>query len=199
MISAFARTAILVFGVFCLVRPILAQQMYGPLDYFSSNEPGMRQYMAAVEKNHLDTNHMKVSIMKLIQDGNFAQATNELNYVLERIPNHPRALQISTMVSRMSKKYSLSINYFEQALRLFPRYAVTRAQYGNYLAEIGDLDAGIEQLKTAVELDPKYTAGYVVLAKVYARKGKNDLAQEAADKARELGFQGAILETSKGR
>jgi Tfp pilus assembly protein PilF len=96
------------------------------------------------------------------------------------------------VVSQLIKKRSLAVYYFERALKLYPRYAITHAQYGAYLVGIGETEAGIGRLKEAIEIDPKLTAAYVVLAKAYNKVGNLDLAQQAAEKARDLGYKGEV-------
>jgi tetratricopeptide (TPR) repeat protein len=163
-------------------------------DYFGKYEEGTRRYMYLVEQAHLDSSHLNKPVMQLIKEASYVHAFGELKYVLDRIPNHPRALQIVSFLSRLTKKQSVAVGYFEKALGLYPQYAITHAQYGSFLMDIGTLDGGIEQVKQAIELDPKLAAGYALLSRAYLKKGDNNLAQEFEQKARELGYQGAISE-----
>lgn len=164
----------------------------GDLDFFSSHEEGVARYMQMVEHNHLNKNHMSVSVYELIRTGNFHQALTEVKYVLDRIPNHPRALQVLTLVSQLIKNSTVGISYFEKAVTIYPQYALTHAQYGLFLVTMGDVDAGIEKLIRSTEMDAKLPAGHVWLAQAYAKKGDITKARESAAMARQLGFTGTL-------
>ncbi|MEQ1846397.1 MAG: hypothetical protein ABL983_12595, partial [Nitrospira sp.] len=80
--------------------------------------------------------------------------------------------------------------YYEKALAEFPQYAVTHAQFGHYLIEIGKAEEGIAKLKRAIEMDSKLKPAYVWLAEGYYTKGEHEQARQAAKKARALGYTG---------
>jgi predicted Zn-dependent protease len=145
-----------------------------------------------IETHHIDRcPHNPGGVMKDIANGKLDLAKLDLIYVLERFVNHPRALQIGIMISSMSKDRAWLLDRFEYALRWYPNYAITQAQYGAYLVEIGSIAPGIERLQNAVKMDPKLVAGYVWLSKAYSKQGNVDSARDAANKAKELGYKGA--------
>jgi len=84
------------------------------------------------------------------------------------------------------------VSYFERAIALFPQHALTRAQYGLFLVSTNNVDAGIENLKQSIEMEPKLAAGYGGLAHAYVKKGDIEQARIAAQRARELGFNGKL-------
>lgn len=154
-------------------------------DYFIAGQnPELQHYLALVESAHTN------KAVDWIQQGRVPDAIADLKYTLERFPNHPKGLLLMGLVAKLSGNSTLALPYYERALRLFPQHAMTYAQYGAYLVDIGRSDIGIAKLLQAVEMDPQSGPAYGWLAKAYAKTGKLDLAQRAAARARELGFYG---------
>jgi predicted Zn-dependent protease len=170
-------------------------------DYFTAQaNPGIKQYLVQVENNHLYKSPSNSrGLVGNIVDGRYERAASGLQYILERFPNHPRALELAGVLAKMSKNSEIAVRYFENAIRLYPQYAVTHAQYGKFLTDIHVMDEGIKRLQHALQLDPKLVPSYVWLAKAYAKKGDAKLANETAEQARQLGYKGAILEEASRR
>ena len=95
-------------------------------------------------------------------------------------------------MERAAKGANLGIVYFEKALKLYPQYATTHAQYGWYLVENNRLETGIFKLRQAIEMDARMMAAYVWLSRAYVKSGHPDLARQTAHQARELGYKGQI-------
>jgi Tfp pilus assembly protein PilF len=130
--------------------------------------------------------------------GRYEYAVGDVTYVLDTFVNHPTALQILGVVAQLKKNPLLPIPFYKRALSLYPRYAVTHAQYGQYLVSIDHIREGIEKLKEAIELDAKLVVAHVWLARAYARIGEVALAQQASQDARGLGFTGRIVGGTEG-
>jgi predicted Zn-dependent protease len=163
-------------------------------DYFIANEnPDTRRMLQQVQQNHLDHSwgHAK-GVPGFIADKRYKDAKLDLNYTLGRFPNHPRALLLLGMVAKLANEPALPIAYYEKALALFPQYAVTRAQYGNYLVEIKQVEPGIAKLIEAIQIDPNLLAAHVWLARAYYQSGNAVLGHQEAERARELGFKGDV-------
>jgi tetratricopeptide (TPR) repeat protein len=157
------------------------------LDYFNgTNDPQITWL-----KGDQYDNHIKPLIYAFGQ-GDLKRTKAELEYVLARFINHPQALAIAGSFSLQTKNPTWAMPYFEKAISVYPQYAVTHAQYGKYLSDIGMVDKGLEKLKKAAEMDPKLVGAQVWLAAAYAKSGNADLAREAAEKARSLGFKGDL-------
>jgi tetratricopeptide (TPR) repeat protein len=155
------------------------QQQKG--DYFTADQdPGTKRYFQIIELNH--TNR----VMEWISKGRINDAINECKYTLDRIPNHPKGLMLMGVVSRLNKTPSMAISYFERAIGLFPQYALTHAQYGEYLVDIGRVEEGIAKLRKAIEIDPELALAYEWLSKAYTKIGNLEMAREAAGKAKEV-------------
>jgi predicted Zn-dependent protease len=157
-------------------------------DYFNpTNDPHIDWLRGDTKKNHLDL------ALNRIREGNYSLVIRELLYLISVFPNHPDALPLLGHMAKLTNKTSLAIRGYERALALFPQYPITYAQYGNFLVEIGRVDAGIQKLQQAIERNSEFTPAYVWLAKAYYKKGDTDLARESAARARELGYPGEIV------
>jgi len=152
-----------------------------PRDYF---DPRYKTELATVEKYHLT----KKTFWAEFESKRYHYAILELEFVLRHFPNHPKALQLMELVAKMSKEPHLAIPYYEKAVRLFPQHAFTHAQYGNYLVDTGQAEKGIGRLQRAIEIDPKLTVTYYWLWDAYTRTGNREMAQQIAEKAKELGL-----------
>ena len=158
-------------------------------DYFTAHE----DHEVFRDLNLIDGDHTN-KVLRWIRNNRIDMAIADIKFTLTRFPNHPRALLLMESVARVSKVPQLPLPYYEHALEVFPQYAVTYGQYGRYLAEIGKVDEGIQQLNMAVEIDPDYAATYAWLAEVYSKTGQTNLAKQAAKRARELGYQHQIID-----
>lgn len=156
-------------------------------DYFTARgDPATQEYLRLVEFAHTS------KVMDWILQKRMNNALSDIKYTLERFPNHPKGLQLISSFAHLTKDPALPIPYFDNALRLYPQYALTRAQYGSYLVDIGRLNAGIAELKQALEMDSNLAVGHAWLAKAYAKSGNQSLARQAAEQARSLGYRGEI-------
>ncbi len=187
-----SKSALLIFVVALFLVPDVSHGISNPeyvRDYFDHDD----EPLAAGQLDMIDNAHTRKAI-RWIREGRYRDAIADLHFVLIRWPNHPKALMILMSVSSLSGSPMLPRAYFEKALSLYPQHAITHAQYGKFLVEVGETDAGITKLKYAVEKDPSLTAGYVWLAEAYAKKGDRVRAGEAAKRAKELGYRGDLSE-----
>jgi len=153
-------------------------------DYFTANEsPSLKNLLNSVDFNHTN------KAMGFILKGQAHYAIQDLKYTLDTFPNHPRALQLMAVAAKQRKSPSLAIPFYEKALRLYPKYALTHAQYGEYLVDIGRVDEGIEKLKDAIGIDGNLAPAYDWLSKAYTKTGDLEMARQTAEKAKELGLK----------
>jgi tetratricopeptide (TPR) repeat protein len=156
-------------------------------DYFAPRtNQQQKAYLHWAEVNHLD------KVLPHLGADRIQYAIDELRYTLNSFPNHPRALMLIRPVELAAKRMAFGVAPFEKALNLYPQYAITHAQYGWYLVETNLLPAGIGKLKQAIEIDPKLVTAYVWLSRAYSKAGNPELAREAAQQARDLGYTGQI-------
>jgi len=154
-------------------------------DFFTASEdPETERYLTLVEHAHIDR------VMLWVRQDLINNAFSECKYTLDRFPNHPRGLILLENVAKLMQAPTLPTTYYEKALAEFPQYAVTHAQFGHYLIEIGKAEEGIAKLKRAIEMDSKLKPAYVWLAEGYYAKGDYEQARQAAKKARALGYTG---------
>lgn len=157
-------------------------------DYFAREQfSGTKYLIYLVEKGHVNE-----KVFNDFQTGDYKSVLADMKYALERVPNHPRALMLLCGVARMTSQPAIPIPFFERALKLYPQYAFTHAQFGLYLTQIEQYDAGIEQLKKATEIDPKMAQAQAWLAEAYFDKGDRESGRLAAEQARKLGHQKPI-------
>jgi tetratricopeptide (TPR) repeat protein len=125
------------------------------VDYFTRNSDSKAAFtIHTIETHHLAENNF----WKRYRDGDFRWAFEDLIFILRYCPNHPKALYLIAFDKKLNKDTGAIINRFERALRLYPRSAYTYAQYGLYLASLGQENAGIVYLDEALKLDPKLVA-----------------------------------------
>ncbi|NOT94918.1 MAG: hypothetical protein HOP00_01220 [Nitrospira sp.] len=84
----------------------------------------------------------------------------------------------------------MAINYYENALGFYPQYALTHAQFGKYLSDMGKIKLAIEHLSHAVEMDRKLAPAFAWLAEAQYKNNNLELAKKAGIQARALGYKG---------
>jgi len=178
-----------VFNVFLVCSSVSAENTNK--DYFTIRTSQDRRLLRNVEKYHLGQD----KFWKWYNAGKFSLALGELKFVLRYFPNHPKALQLLSLVALVSKKSSLAIPFFQRAITLYPQHALTHAQYGAYLVQMGLIEEGIVKLNVAINKNAKLVQGYVWLAQAYEKNGQSELARRAAERAKVLGYKGQILDT----
>ena len=157
------------------------------LDYFAaSKDPQTKTYIYHIENAHIDR------VVGWIRKGRMGDALENLKYALDRVPNHSKGLHLLFVYAKINKDPLVANFYYQRALKFYPQYALTHAQYGLFLANFGAIDKGIVMLKNATEMDLNLTQGYVWLAEAYYKKGDLRLARQNAERARMLGYKGKI-------
>jgi len=196
------RMLIIALSVFCYFSSIDAQEELSnpernavgtPInqDYFVADQfPGTKSLLILVERFHVNEPDSKLHAN--IKDGHYEYAWGDIKYTLDKFPNHPKALLLAGLVARLQKAPLIAIPHFEKALKLYPQHAMTHAQYGSYLVEIGRINEGISRLKKATEMEPRLAQAHAWLAKAYTKSGNANLARQAAEQARQLGYKGKI-------
>lgn len=162
-------------------------EAYGPSggDYTNSAD---KAKMKVVEDHHFTP-----EVEKLIS-GKSGYLGSDINYTLERFPNHHRALAAIAKLGLRDKttkprgaKYSVGC-FFDRAIQFKPNDITVRAIYSNYLLKLGQTDKALEQLKGALELQPENPTINYNLGLLYVEKKDYEQARTYAKKAYELGF-----------
>jgi tetratricopeptide (TPR) repeat protein len=152
-------------------------------DYFSIVSTTSESYSRRSFRN-IEQHHLSKALINLRQ-GKAREAINDCVYVLDRAVNHPKGLAILGFAARLAKEPSLPVRYYERAVTLYPGHAMTHAQYGKYLAEIGKREEGVKRLQRAIEIDPGFKVAYTWLAHLYVQLGQVDLARQMIQRRKE--------------
>jgi tetratricopeptide (TPR) repeat protein len=122
----------------------------GNYDYFTAHlRTDLQSYLSQVTARHASER-----VWAQYWAGKRAEPLSDCEYVLQRFPNHPRALHLIGEIAKATNNVSLGILAFENALSLYPQYAFTHAQYGHFLIGVGSVPAGVERLREALRLEP---------------------------------------------
>lgn len=168
-------------------------------DYFSQ-DPATKGLLRNVEAHHLNKlpyikDIPNFSIKNLIVSDIYA-AYIEMKYVLDRFPNHPKALEIMGDLSKMMDDDLLGIFYYERAISLYPHYAITHFQYGAFLMDIGKIDEAINEFQKAKDIEPNFAEPYHMLSIAHMKRGEIELAKEFGKKAQLLGYKDPISDNT---
>ena len=151
----------------------------------------------ATEMQALEHRYLRSALLKM-QQGKPRDAIRDCTLLLDRIVNHPKVFAILGTAAQLAKEPLVPIAYFERALQRYPTRAMTSAQYGKYLAEIGKTEEGIQRLRQAIETTPRLRLAYTWLARVYMQKGQPDLARQTLQQGREAEFAFSAQGTEAG-
>jgi tetratricopeptide (TPR) repeat protein len=135
------------------VREEDLSRLYGADYYTAPLDPRLKSWLALVEGAHANER-----VWNAFRNREYNAATEDCKYTLERFANHPRALALLGEIGKATGQLSLPLIHFEKALKLYPQYAFTHAQYGQFLVEIGAVSVGVAELREALRLDPKLVA-----------------------------------------
>jgi tetratricopeptide (TPR) repeat protein len=153
-------------------------------NYFDKDSDPQTAYIV----NSVETWHLGKTFWKSFSEARWDAAIGDLNFVLQKVPNHPKALEILGSIAEYSNNPTLPFPYFKKAITLFPNHPFTLVQFGDYLERVGQTDEALSLVTKAITKDPNLAYAYAILAKIYSRLGKRELADEANRKAQELGF-----------
>ena len=119
-------------------------------DYFAARfDSKIKAWLALVEGRHANER-----VYNLFRSGDYNNTLADCDYTLTRFPNHPGGLNLVCEIAKATDRPSMPLTYFERALKYYPQYAFTHAQYGHYLLDIGATSAGTAELRDALRLDP---------------------------------------------
>ncbi|XLZ71520.1 ABC transporter permease [Massilia sp. SR12] len=141
----------------------------------------------------VETYHFGPTV-EALQRGQSASLGSDIAYTLEHFPNHPRALSaMARLAQRLRKeqvpatRYSVEC-YFQRAIAFVPEDGTARALYGAYLLSLRRDKEALQQLESAVALQPGHAAAWYNLGLARLREKSYPAALEAAHKAYGLGF-----------
>ncbi|MBI3756934.1 MAG: tetratricopeptide repeat protein [Deltaproteobacteria bacterium] len=151
-------------------------------DYFTAKQyPEVQRSLSLVEGFHLNER-----VMNDFRAARYSTVIGDLKYALDKFPNHPKALMLLSATSILAKSPALAAPFYEKALRLYPQYPLTNAQYGKYLVDIGRVKDGVARLQRALQLDPKSPQAQRWLAEVQAKSGGGHLGRQPAEQPQSM-------------
>lgn len=170
----------------CGPAPAVNSDGIGPYNY---TDPAWRDLL----KNNVERNHFNQDV-ETLRRGISGPLGGEIDYVLNKFPNHHRALHAMMRLGEKERtarprgaRASVEC-YLYRAVTFAPEDAVSKLLYGIHLQKLGRREAALEQLTTANERRPDdpnihYNLGLLYFdAKNYAKAG------EHAKRAYALGF-----------
>ena len=126
--------------------------------------------------------------------GSSGTVVGDLDYTLERFPNHHRALAAMARYGLRHKGVPQPGThrpiecYFERALRFNPRDVQVHNLYAGYLLALKRDDDALAQLEKVIEFDPDNATAHYNLGLLYVKRKAYAKAREHAEKAYARGF-----------
>jgi len=142
-----------------------------------------REFQAAQEISPKSIGNVAMG-MVLLEAGRVAEAIALMRQQTARNPNDPWVLWLLAEALYRSgtvpgdKLESEAVEALERSIKLDSRLAQPRALLGKILLHRGEVDRAVEQLSSAVELDPKEVTTVYLLAQAYQKKGDHARAKE---------------------
>ncbi len=106
--------------------------------------------------------------------GNYPQALNLFDDILEVEPSNVNALIGKAVAYRRSGKLQEALNCLDLVLSIQPANAAALLNRGTLLAEKGDLDAALESFDKVIGLSPADEEAWIAQADVLVRMGRDD-------------------------
>ena len=142
--------------------------------------------IADVKKNHLDPAASRMN------EGIYStRVIDDLNFILERVPNHYPALQELIrykLGGGDADRHRPFICYFDMAQGFAPDDANVLVLKGMYLYKTGDNDRAEVHWQQALHIDPNSADAHYNLGLLYVERAQYQVALEHAVKAYSLGF-----------
>ena len=152
-------------------------------------------YLNPADHNKLltvESFHFTKEVETLVR-GASGTVAGDLDYTLERFPNHHRAL--ATMVRYARRKGSSQPGtrypvecYFERALRFNPRDVQVHNLYAGFLLAQKRDNEALAQLQKVVEFDPANATAHYNLGLLYFKRKAYEKSREHAQQAYSRGF-----------
>lgn len=157
---------------------------YGPYDYRYR-----RDKVGIVEQYHFTP---KVEALIAGATGTIG---GDLEYVLERFPNHHRALMsVFRLAARYPRGHIAGMQYpvdcyFDRGIAFSRDDTVVRTLYALHLGRTGRKEDGENQLALAATMAGDNALSHYSIGAAYLELGRHDLAAQHALRAKDLGYQ----------
>ena len=159
----------------------------GPYSYYTAN-PQEQALLASVRMYHLVPGQQK------IKDQNLMGAIGDFEFILNKFPNHPEALELLVRLTldNVGKRQDVGdLNrvdrYIQRAIDFDPNSATLYLINGFYLQHFNKFEPAIEQYNKALALDPASRNAHYNLGLALIKLHRYELANEHAQRAYALG------------
>src|SRR5436190_3044519 len=123
---------------------------------------------------------------KLIQQGQYAKATAELESATRLLPRNAQAWNHLGLALHYQKQYAPAQNAYRQALAIDHNLASARFNLGNLLYEHNDFASAMDQLTSYTLLQPRSVDAWLRLGSAQLQTKRFDLAERSFRAALEL-------------
>lgn len=173
-----ARLTAFAVAAMAVAAPAFAQPQNN--DYYDPHRDGTLLYN--VEAYHIGVAEDKIN------DGRWAPAMQDIDFILRYYPNHPRGLMLLVKTCEAWRSGACDLErYFERAVAVNPNASTTYVVQGIALLRQGRTDPAIAALEKAVELDPGSLNAQYNLGLAYLERKDYARANLHAQKAYALG------------
>ena len=182
------RLISLALSALCILLPGHAHSAVGgAMEYNNNYFSRLTDWQHGLLKNN-EEHHLRKAEMQL-DSGNphlVQYVKQDLQYMLVRWPNHPKALQMVSSIAAQTKDPAYAIKWFEKAIDAFPSVYQTHTLYGIFLYHIEKYAKATDEFRKAVELNPNssetnYNLGLALFAE-HKYEESNKYAQRAYSK-----------------
>ncbi len=107
-------------------------------------------------------------------------AITEYQEAIELAPSQPRTYFQLALALRAKQDEAGEESALEQALAISPQYAMAHSELGRMLLNQNRVPEAVEQLKTAIEQNPRSEQAYYLLSRAYDRLGETEKSRATA-------------------
>ena len=118
--------------------------------------------------------------------GNFLNAEDLYNKILEVNPEHFQAIFLLGSLSAQINKYDKAIQLLQKAIQINPNHADSYFNLGNVFKDIGDHSNAANYFQKAIQINPAYAAAYNNLGIVLNISGQRQQSIDCYKKAIEI-------------
>lgn len=168
-----------------VVGAILATNQPAALSNLVTNATGIS--IGAVSTNLAGTNALELELQK-IEDADDAAAAEVDGWIRENNEFAAKGAGVpkAALNQRIRDKFETSRKAYLDFIQRHPNYAPARIAYASFLTDMGEEEAGFEQLQKARDLDPTIPAVWNNLANYYGEHGPTTNAFICYEKAIQL-------------
>jgi tetratricopeptide (TPR) repeat protein len=180
----------LTLGIVCLMfSPGALPAVGGNMEYNNNYFDHLTDWQQLLLKNN-EEHHLRKATMQW-DSGNphlVEYIKQDLQYMLVRWPNHPKALQMVADIAIQTKDSAYAVKWFEKAIDAFPSVYQSYTLYGIYLYRTQKYDNATVEFRKAVELNPNSSETNYNLGLALAAEHKYEEANKYAQRAYGLGY-----------